>query len=51
MQTKDTVYTRALDEELADTLIAISVIAKRLAQKLRQEMSEEKGVPTHEQNE
>ena len=30
------------DEELIDTLIAISVVAKRLAQKLRQETREEK---------
>lgn len=30
------------DEELIDTLIAISVIAKRLAKKLRQETKEEK---------
>lgn len=29
------------DEELIDTLIAISVVAKRLAQKLRQETKEE----------
>ena len=31
----------ATDEELIDTLIAISVVAKRLAQKLRQETKEE----------
>ena len=30
------------DEELIDTLIAISVVAKRLAKKLRQETKEEK---------
>ena len=30
------------DEELIDTLIAISVVAKRLAKKLRQEAKEEK---------
>ena len=30
------------DEELIDVLIAISVIAKRLATKLRQEQTEEK---------
>ena len=29
------------DEELIDTLIAISVVAKRLAQKLRQEAKED----------
>ena len=33
---------RNTDEELIDTLIAISVVAKRLAQKLRQETREEK---------
>lgn len=33
---------RNTDEELIDTLIAISVVAKRLAQKLRQETKEEK---------
>ena len=30
------------DEDLIDTLIAISVVAKRLAQKLRQKTKEEK---------
>ncbi len=32
----------ATDEELIDTLIAISVVAKRLAVKLRQETKEDK---------
>ena len=32
----------AADEELIDTLIAISVVAKRLAQKLRQQNTEMK---------
>lgn len=35
MQSEQTVADKALNEELADTLIAISVIAKRLAQKLQ----------------
>jgi hypothetical protein len=36
------------DEELIDTLIAISVVAKRLARKLQ---NEQKGESQHEQNE
>lgn len=32
----------APDEELIDTLIAISVVAKRLAEKLRKQMEKEK---------
>ncbi len=31
-----------VDEELIDTLIAISVVAKRLAEKLRKQMEKEK---------
>ena len=38
----------AADEELIDTLIAISVVAKRLARKLQ---NEQKGECQHEQNE
>ena len=38
----------AADEELIDTLIAISVVAKRLARKLQ---NEEHGECQHEQNE
>jgi NTP pyrophosphatase (non-canonical NTP hydrolase) len=44
-----------LDEELADVLIAISVISKRLARKLteqlQQEQSNMKGENKHEQDE
>ena len=36
------------DEELIDVLIAISVVAKRLARKLQ---NEQKGESQHEQNE
>ena len=32
----------AADEELIDTLIAISVVAKRLAEKLRKQLEKEK---------
>ena len=38
------------DEELIDTLIAISVVSKRLATKLRQENTEKEENPS-EQNE
>ena len=34
----------APDEELIDTLIAISVVAKRLAEKLRKQMEKEKAL-------
>ena len=34
----------APDEELIDTLIAISVVAKRLAEKLRKQMEKEKAI-------
>lgn len=34
------------DEELIDTLIAISVVAKRLAMKLRQENTSKEGKPS-----
>ena len=34
----------SVDEELIDTLIAISVVAKRLAAKLRQELENEREV-------
>lgn len=34
----------APDEELIDTLIAISVVAKRLAEKLRKQMENEKAL-------
>lgn len=40
----ETTRDRQLDEELADVLIAISVIAKRLARKL-QSINEEGGTP------
>lgn len=40
----------AEDEDLIDTLIAISVVAKRLAEKLRQE-NMGNGGQTNEQNE
>ena len=36
------------DEDIVDTLIAISVVSKRLAEKLRKKSEKEK---THEQNE
>ena len=45
-ETKNT-NTPADDQELIDVLIAISVVAKRLARKLEQEKKEDK----HEQNE
>ena len=50
MQKEQIVENCALNEELADTLIAISVIAKRLAQKLRAENQKE-GATSNEQNE
>ena len=50
MQNEQIVENSALNEELADTLIAISVIAKRLAQKLRAETQKE-GATSDEQNE
>jgi hypothetical protein len=34
-QPKETVEDEELDEELADTLTAISVVSKRLAQKIK----------------
>ena len=34
------------DEELIDVLIAISVVAKRLAEKLRKQLENEKSRPT-----
>ena len=40
----------SVDEELIDTLIAISVVAKRLAAKLRQELENEREVKTNEQD-
>jgi len=43
----ETTRDRQLDEELADVLIAISVIAKRLARKL-QSINEEGGTPDGE---
>ena len=36
----------ATDEDLIDTLIAISVVAKRLAQKLRQESMSKEDKPS-----
>ena len=42
--------TAAGDEDLIDTLIAISVVSKRLASKLRKEMTKE-GERQDEQNE
>lgn len=52
MQTKAKSDTQ-LDEELADTLTAISVISKRLAQKIKalSEKENEKGGQPNEQNE
>ena len=50
MQKEQIVENGALNEELADTLIAISVIAKRLAQTLRAENQKE-GATSDEQNE
>ena len=54
MQTETTVKDRsapaAVDEELIDVLIAISVVAKRLASNLRQQNTE-KGGQADEQNE
>ena len=38
----------AVDEELIDTLIAISVVAKRLAAKLRQSTEKESEEPENE---
>ena len=44
-----------IDEELADTLTAISVVSKRLAQKIKalsaKEQGEKKGGTINEQNE
>ena len=37
----------APDEELIDSLITVSVIAKRLAEKLRKQMEKEKPSATH----
>lgn len=57
MQAESTADTESrqdngLDEELADVLIAISVISKRLARKLteqsQQEQSNKEGENTHE---
>ena len=42
--------TNETDEELIDTLIAISVVAKKLAAKLRQETEKESEVHSNEQN-
>ena len=39
------------DEKLIDVLIAISVVAKRLASNLRQQTKEENGGQTDEQDE
>ena len=41
----------AVDEELIDTLIAISVVAKRLAANLRQQNTENGGKSTENQRE
>ena len=40
----------SVDEELIDTLIAISVVSKRLAAKLRQELENEREGKTNEQD-
>lgn len=40
-----------LDEELADTLTAISVVSKRLAQKIKSAKEKKEGDTLHEQNE
>lgn len=37
----------APDEELIDTLIAVSVVARRLAEKLRKQMEKEKALHRH----
>jgi hypothetical protein len=53
MQTKTTANSQpksTIDEELIDTLIAISVVAKRLAANLRQQNTENGG-NNDEQNE
>ena len=53
MQKESTERTAALtaeDEDLIDTLIAISVVAKRLASKLKTELTKE-GESQDEQNE
>ena len=53
MQKESTVNSQpdeAIDEELIDTLIAISVVAKRLAAKLRKQ-NHENGGKCDEQNE
>ena len=42
--------TNETDEELIDTLIAISVVAKKLAAKLRQTSENESEVQSNEQN-
>ncbi|WP_414697257.1 hypothetical protein [Peptacetobacter sp. AB845] len=42
--------TNDTDEELIDTLIAISVVAKKLAAKLRQTSENEREVQSNEQN-
>ena len=58
MQTQtneDSSKNQQIDEELADTLTAISVVSKRLAQKIKalsaQEQGKKKGGTLNEQNE
>lgn len=48
--TEETACLTAEDEDLIDTLIAISVVAKRLASKLKTELTKE-GESQDEQNE
>ena len=58
MQTQtneDSSKNQQIDEELADTLTAISVVSKRLAQKIKalsaKELGKKKGGTINEQNE
>ena len=58
MQTQtneDSLKNQQIDEELADTLTAISVVSKRLAQKIKalsaKEQGKKKGGTLNEQNE
>ena len=54
-QPKETVEDEELDEELADTLTAISVVSKRLAQKIKalsaKEQETKEGGTPNEQDE
>lgn len=51
MQTQSSSKDQQLDEELADTLTAISVVSKRLAQKIKALSANKEGGAQDEQNE